>query len=788
MDVGPIEIQIRSCDVLLRGLSSHEHKKQYKMPSSATSFIVCTRVRSKSDRNRHPSIPLSTTLQFGSLPRFDTKVPEKQDERRIAAVGADTVAVSIIQFSGKFQSGLSTVGWEMRLPRAQIEFSKDRRRIKFRSETSIGTWITTVKVRGIHWPSSNESSTHALFLVADPSYTSSFRPTPTVQKPLSAKRMRTTATLSLEHPPVPEVPTKERRNEAVKSTLRSHPHLFRIVTPIKVAPFMQHLRRHPNQAFVHSVCRALQRGFWPWADTRGGDYPDKWDETKGRRGPRVPAHAQFLRDQRDEEIKLGRFSETFGAKLLPGMYAMPIHVKPKPETGKYRMITNHSAGDYALNNMVEEDKIKDMTALDDILALFQALREFKRKYPKVRLVLWKSDVSQAYRRLPMAPEWQMKQVVKIDSQFHVDRCTCFGNKASMAVWQSFMCLVTWIAVNVKGIDHFNYVDDVFGFEEEGKVVRYEPYGATFPKKQVRLLRLWDELGVPHERKKQLYGRRLTILGIQIDPNAMIATLTPEGQDRLESGISEFCDPEFRHTGRTLLECQQLIGYINWAFQVFPLLKPALNTIFAKMEGLDKPNHRVDLDPRIMADFSWMLRHLRHLKGHKFGADEWMPTDLTPDDNTSQVAFVHAAFVHASPPAIGIYFPWMHLGYFCDLPAQFTERDIIFWNALAVCCAVHAAARRRVLQRIRRAGVFSDNTRVVEMFRSLRARPEHNPILKSGVDIIIAHDVDVRVGYVPEKENIVADAISRGRMDLARALDPELHIERLDPPRDALAQF
>ncbi|KAL6300062.1 hypothetical protein BKA93DRAFT_829354 [Sparassis latifolia] len=50
--------------------------------------------------------------------------------------------------------------------------------------------------------------------------------------------------------PVPDVPELEKSNPAVNATLTSHPHLFKVVSPIKVNHFQNLLKDHPNQAFV----------------------------------------------------------------------------------------------------------------------------------------------------------------------------------------------------------------------------------------------------------------------------------------------------------------------------------------------------------------------------------------------------------------------------------------------------------------------------------------------------------------------------------------------------------
>ena len=68
--------------------------------------------------------------------------------------------------------------------------------------------------------------------------------------------------------------------------------------------------------------------------------------------------------------------------------------------------------------------------MDTISDLVSALLQYWKDHPNKRLVLFKSDVSATYRRLPLRPLWQIKQIVTIDGERHVDRCTSFGGRGS----------------------------------------------------------------------------------------------------------------------------------------------------------------------------------------------------------------------------------------------------------------------------------------------------------------------------------------------------------------------
>ena len=120
-------------------------------------------------------------------------------------------------------------------------------------------------------------------------------------------------------------------------------------------------------------------------------------------------------------------------------------------------------------------------------------------------------------RLPLHPLWQIKQIVTVDQERHVDQCTSFGGRGSCRDYTAFMGLVLWIAIFIKMImDLFGYIDNNFSFDEEGNVMWYEPYQCYYPTKQTKLLQIWDEINLPHDKSKQEYGRALHIIGFMVD--------------------------------------------------------------------------------------------------------------------------------------------------------------------------------------------------------------------------------------------------------------------------------
>jgi hypothetical protein len=552
------------------------------------------------------------------------------------------------------------------------------------------------------------------------------------------------------------------------STIRNNPHLFRIVTPIKVDAFEHLLISHPNRPFVLSVCESLREGFWPFAHTQKESYPVTWDHSN--RPPKTDREAQFLRDQRDIEIAAGRYSEGFGTELLPGMYSTPVHAVPKPRSDKLRLVSDHSAGQFSLNSMIAREDVAG-AKMDSIINFIHALLRFRKVRGNCRLVLIKSDVWAAYRRLCLHKLWQPKQIVTIDGVKHVDRCTTFGGRGSCRGYTAFMGLVLWIAIFVKFLtDLFGYIDDAFSYDLEGNVLWYEPYGCYFPAKQTKLLELWDEIGLPHEKGKQEYGLTLRIIGFIVDPNRMRVSMDDDDRLALIRHVSDFISTAPGGTRRSLREFQQLAGWINWSFNVFPLLKPALCNVYDKIRGKTQSLAKIFVNKAVVEDLSWFITSVQASDGvFVFDAIDWDPEEAALTVYTDACLYGMAYFFADS-----------RSGFQSPLPSKPPKDTIFYFEALAVCSAIVAACELPSVPS--RVVVYSDNFNTVNIFNSLRCTPPFNDILKTVMSLLLHHHVSLRVFHILGEDNVVADALSRFENTRAIAACPDLSISSFQPPR------
>jgi hypothetical protein len=564
--------------------------------------------------------------------------------------------------------------------------------------------------------------------------------------------------------PLEGPPQSALDDEPVARTIRENPHLFQIVTPIRVDIFESYLTSHPNQNFVKSVCDGLRKGFWPWAVTPSPGYPTVNDES--RPAPTDEKKADFLRAQRDLEVSKGRFSSSF-KHLLPGMYCMPIYAVPKPHSSDFRLVTDQSYGKYSLNSMIKHEKVTGYP-LDNMVHFGEMLMDLERREPGEERVIWKSDIAEAYRILPMHPCWQIKQVNRIDDEYHVDRCDAFGGSGAGAIFISFNSLVAWIAEEIKKIHYLSdYVDDSSGCGLRKDYLLYGPYGEKFPREQVVLMSLWDELGIPHKRHKQLHGTTLPIIGITVDAKALTLTLSTEARETLIAELLWWCKPARKER---LRRWYQMGGWLNWALNVYPRIRPALNNFYPKLRGRRDSTSLIWVNNSIREDFTWAVKVLNTLSGVRLLRSVYW----SADDATLTI------FCDACPKGMGFWYPDLNLAFYSETPSYEYPDLIFYFEALCVHSALFDAHRRTVSPGTGRFLIYTDNSNTVDIFSSLRALPPYNHLLKTAVDILSIGDSDLRVLHVSGVDNAVADALSRAEFDRALDLVPKLQILTFEP--------
>ncbi|KAF8149801.1 hypothetical protein B0H34DRAFT_785123 [Crassisporium funariophilum] len=376
--------------------------------------------------------------------------------------------------------------------------------------------------------------------------------------------------------------------------------------------------------------------------------------------------------------------------------------------------------------------------------LSKVLLDIHHREGNMKLTLFKSNVAKAYCLLPIHPHWQIKQVNTI----------------------SFNALVTWIAKNKKKIPYLSvYSNDTVAPDYCSDLVWYEHFYKFLPNSQKQLLDLWTELGIPFKEKKQILGPKITIIGIDIDVDMMTFSLPEESKCALMDKIRQFIAPSKSSQGfhHSLRRWQHVAGWINWAFNVSPLLCPCLNTFYPKIKGKDKPAQDIWLNNSVCTDLSWALNHIQKLSGvHLLSANDW------GIDNTNITIYCNACM-----DGMGFWYPGKGVGYMYNIVDSLPTQYIFYWKALCVLSTFFFASKTS--RKPKKILIYTNNTNTMDIFNSLRCLPQYNKVLKTSVDICLESNHQLWVLHIPGEENIVADALSRRDLNRALATAPHLKL-------------
>ena|SRR5882724_3549858 len=113
----------------------------------------------------------------------------------------------------------------------------------------------------------------------------------------------------------------------------------------------------------------------------------------------------------------------------------------------------------------------------------------------------------------------------------------FGMHTALRIWCTFSGLVMWIAIYVYLCpDLLQYMDNAWSYEMDPTLIYYKLYDSWFPHKQVKLLLLYDKLGLPYVKKKQVFGQSLEIIGLYVNPIEMTISMSDRSCDDLIAAI------------------------------------------------------------------------------------------------------------------------------------------------------------------------------------------------------------------------------------------------------------
>ena len=276
--------------------------------------------------------------------------------------------------------------------------------------------------------------------------------------------------------------------------------------------------------------------------------------------------------------------------------------------------------------------------------------------------------------------------------------------------------------------------------------------AYYPIDQMKLFQLWDKLNIPHAKKKQIYGPVIPYVGFNVDPNTMTISLSDDCQTKLIAKVLDFSKVGKCHS---LLEFQCLAGHINQSLPMWPLLRPSLSAMYAKIAGETKPLADVHVNKAIEMELTWFVSHVSQYSGALLLRSVAWDLNIAADDFTIW-------YTNTCLTGMVYYYLELMLGYQYRIPKEDQGEIIFFYEAATITvCIVHKLDHLQP-----RPAVHSDSHNTIDIWNSLKASKIYNDLLRTAIDSMIHNFLDVHVLHVPGSKNLVADALLQGNNSFA----------------------
>jgi len=253
---------------------------------------------------------------------------------------------------------------------------------------------------------------------------------------------------------------------------------------------------------------------------------------------------------------------------------------------------------------------------------------------------------------------------------------------------------------------------------------------------------------------------------------MTITMSHNARAELTTAIQTFANP---HQRRSLKDFQHLAGWVNWALNIFPLLRPGLSSVYKKMRHSLSPFQKLSINNSISSKLHWLAAHIDNSDGvHIIESREWSRSDA------------HDTFLcDACPAGMGYWSPGTCEGFTCTISPS-SCNGIFFFEALTVLSALSHVCELP-LSKPHCLAILTDSSNTFDMFNTLHTLPAYNPILITAVDLLISSSIQLRVFHIPRNKNKVADALSCLDISAAHQFQPDLVVTKFSPPRFTLGE-
>lgn len=454
-----------------------------------------------------------------------------------------------------------------------------------------------------------------------------------------------------------------------------------------------------------------------------------------------------------KEMLINRVAGPFDYPPFPNFVCSPLGLVPKKEQGKYRVIHDLSR--------------PKLCSVNSYIPHCYATVKYETFDQVVRLVLQyghgaliaKADILEAFRIIPISPADYHLLGFKIGKSYYYDKVLPMGCRSSCQIFESFSSSLQWIIQHVYKFNDVTHVLDDFIFV--GPNSNYECMRGL-----KAFLALSKYINLPiKESKTVLPTTCVTVYGVEIDTMAMEARLP---QDKLNKAVS-LLTIMIDQMAVTLHDLQKLLGLLNFCCKCIKIGRAFMRRMWDVCSVSNCSNSRmITLNRCAKQDMIAWLMFLRQFNG----------VTLLSHHSPSCLEVMNL-FTDASG-SIG-YSLILGNKWFCEAwSSQFKVYNIVVLELIPIVMAVCLFAKQLQNSHVT---VNTDNQALVYIINNQTSKCKHTMrlIRKLLVQCLISN-ISLHAVHLSSKANLMADLLSRSKVQEARQLFPHLEKEPLIIPQ------
>ena len=524
----------------------------------------------------------------------------------------------------------------------------------------------------------------------------------------------------------------------------------KVVTPLLWQRWEEELEEHPDREWVEFLVRGIKFGF-----RLGHDQSKVATEERGGSMYEASQHREIISKYLEEEVQNERVWSV--EQATEGIQCSPFGVIPKKgKPGRWRLIVNLSAPEgHSVNDGIDRELSSvAYTSVDDVIR--RVLRLGKGA------LIAKADVKAAYRNIPVHPRDRWLLGMRWEGVTYIDGTLPFGLRSAPLLFTAVGDAIEWIATQrgAKWLRH--YIDDFVTVGQRGTNECAEAM-AIFKETCQRL-------GMPlDEKKEEGPSEVLTFLGLEIDTVKMEVRLPQEKLKEMRSTLKRW---------RGMKSCRRrdlesIVGSLNHACRAVRPGRAFKRRLQNLMTTVARDGRRVRLNLEARADIEWW---------HQFGL-EWNGTSLmravVTDEEPREVMLSDAS------GNWGCGATWKGKWFQIKWSETTGAKD---WSIMpkellpiVVAAVVWGKHWKGSVIKAR-----CDNMAVVASIKSGACKERKAMHLMRCLAFVEARvPVTIVAEHIKGSENVVANALSRDRLDFARSAMQVSEREAEAIPRDLL---